>query len=566
MRLSSRPLTALLAAGWVLAGCDSPTQTRPDATAPSVQVQSPAPGSTVTTATATLSGTAADSAGVARVTVQVNGGAEAAVAITPGTSVSFTVTVPLALGQNTIAFYAYDAAGNRGTATVTLTRATPTPALVGLSIDPDSVDVRTAGTTAQFTLRVSSAFLVTGVSVVLVNEAGAQLGCSAALPTSTDAAGVGTFVCTVGVPTTTRGGVYTVTTVTVNQTAFTTAQLQAAGFESRLAVAALPQGDGQAPVPVGLSFAPDPVQVVGAGASVTFTVRATDATGVGGMYIFLMSPQGGEVGRCSTRAEGTPTDATLQCAIGFKNSSALQPGTLQVWLGLYDSRGVYLLYNAGDLAGRGFDTSLQVNVDTTPPTLVGFDLVPDSVDVRTTFAQVQAVFRVTNGYRADGAAVTLVNQAGNSINCGVAGPGSVDAAGVMTFRCTLGLQPSTPAGPYTVTSVGFGGTAPYGTAALAAAGFDTVLKVTSTRAADTTPPTVIGLSFAPDPVQVTGAQATVTFDVRVSDPGAGASAIYVFLLQDGAEARRCSSNTLVGGTPADGTFRCTITFVNSASL
>jgi hypothetical protein len=569
MRLSRRPLAALLAAGWMLAGCDSPSHPRPDTTAPTVQVSSPASGSTVTTATATLTVTAADSAGVARMTVQVNGGSEEPVSITPGTAVSFSVAVPLALGQNTVVLNAFDAAGNRGSATVTLTRANPTPSLVGFSIDPDSVDVRTTASSVQLTFRVSSAFLVTGVSAVLVNETGAQLGCSAALAASTDAAGVGTFLCSAPVPTSTRGGVYTVTSVTVNQTAFTTAQLQAAGYETRLAVAAVPQGDGQAPVPIALSFSPDPVQVAGAGASVTFTVRATDATGVGGMYVMLFSPQGGEVGRCATPAAGTPTDATLQCSIAFKNSSALQPGTLQVGLGLFDSRGVYQFYNPADLAARGFDTSLQVNVsNTTPPALVGFDLVPDSVDVRTTSAQVEAVFRISNGYRADGATVTLRNEAGNSLGCTASARSSIDAAEVATFRCSLGLQANTPAGPYTVTSVVLanGGTA-YGTAALAAAGFDTVLKVVSNQAADTTPPTVAGLSFAPDPVQVTGASATVTFDVRLTDAGAGASAMYVFLLNpNGSEAARCGSNVRVSGTPADGTFRCSITFTNSASL
>ncbi|HEV7588656.1 MAG TPA: Ig-like domain-containing protein [Longimicrobium sp.] len=573
MRLCHRSLAALLAAGWILAGCDSPTQTRPDATAPSVQVQSPAPGSTVTTATATLSGTAADSAGVARVTVQVNGGAEAAVAVTPGTSVAFTVTVPLAPGQNTIVFYAYDAAGNRGTATVTLTRATPTPALVGLSIDPDSVDARAAAGSAQLTFRVTSASLVTQVAAVLVSESGAQLGCSATTPVSIDAAGVGTFRCTIPIPTSTRGGTYTATSVTVNQAAYTTAQLQAAGYETRLAVAANPPPGEQRPVPVSLTFAPDPVVVTGPSVSVTFTVRATDSTGVGGMYIFLISPQGGEVGRCSTTAPGTPPDATLQCSIPFANSASLQPGTLRVWLGLYDARGFYQLYNADALAARGFDSTLQVEVDTTPPTLAGFDLVPDSVDVRTSAALVDAVFRVSHGYRADRVSVTLANDAGNALDC-EATARTTDASGVQVFRCTLSLSPNTPTGPYTVTQVvlfsrtstGETSTTAYGRASLADAGFDTVLKVVSPRAADTTAPTVIGLSFAPDPVQVTGAQATVTFDVRLSDPGAGATAIYVFLLQNGAEARRCSSNTLLSGTPADGTFRCTITFVNSASL
>ena len=566
MRQSFRPLAALFVAGWVLWGCDSPSHPTPDTKAPIVQVASPASGSTLNTATATLTGTAADSAGVTQLTVQVNGGAEQAVAITAGPSVAFTATVPLVLGQNTVTVNAFDAAGNRGTATLTLTRANPAPALVGFSIDPDSVDARTTAKSAQLTFRASSAAQVTGVSAILVNQSGMQLGCSAAAPVSTDGAGVGTYVCTVPVPTSTRAGAYVASTVTVNQTAYTTAQLTAAGYETRLAVASIPPPGQSPPEPLSLTFAPDPVMVTTL-ASVTFTARVADADGVGGMYVFLISPQGGEVGRCSVAAPGNPTDVTLQCSILFRNSLSLQPGTLRVALGLYDKLGYYQFYNPDALAARGFDTTLQVDVDTTPASLVGFDLVPDSVDVRTTFAQVQAVFRVSHGFRANGATVNLVNAAGNTLNCSANGGGVDDGTGVLTFRCTITLQPSAPTGPYTVTVVSLGeGNPSYNTSQLSAAGFDTVLKVVSASTPDDAPPTVAGLTFAPDPVVVSGSQASVTFDVRLSDPGSGAKGMYVFLLQNGQEARRCSSATLVSGTPADGTFRCTVVFANGPNL
>ncbi|SOD03346.1 hypothetical protein SAMN05216486_11041, partial [bacterium JGI 053] len=575
MRLPRRPLAALLAAGWIVAGCDSPThtETRPDVAAPSVQLSSPVSGSTVTTATATIAGTAADSAGVARVTVQVNGGAEEAVAITAGTSVSFSATVALAMGPNTVALNAYDAAGNRGTSTLGLTRANPGPALVGFSIDPDSVDVRTGAATAQLTFRVSTAFLVTGVAALLQNASGNQLTCTRELPTSTDAQGVGTFVCPIDVGTGTSAGPYTVVSVTVSQasgsTTYTPAQLQQAGFETRLAVAAPPPA--VAPVPLGLSFAPDPVNVSGASATVTFTVRATHPSGVKAAYVLLMSPQGGEVGRCLAQSSTAPVDATMQCSIVFANKSTLQPGTLRVWLGIYSAQGGYQLYTDDALAARGFDASLQVEVDTTPPALVGLDLTPDSVDVRTADASAFAIFRVSHGYRADRVSITLADQEGGTHSC-EAFSGVTDASGVQVFSCAIALQPTSPSGSYTVTQVvvstrnaaGAPTTITYNTAALAAGGSDTTLKVVGSG--DRAAPTVIGLSFGPDPLRVTGAQATVTFDVRLSDPGSGTSFTYVFLIRNGGEAARCSSQTLVSGTPADGTFRCSITFVNSPSL
>lgn len=570
MRTSFRTLAALLVAAAILPGCDSPSHPRPDTTAPTVQVASPASGSAVTAATATLAGIAADSVGVARMTVQVNGGAEEAVSITPGTAVAWTAAVPLALGQNTVVVSAYDAAGNRGTATLTLTRGTAPPALIGLSIDPDSVDARTAAGSARLTFRVSDASPVTGVTATLQSESGAQLQCSAPLPPSIDAQGVGTFSCTIPIPTSTLAGAYTVMSVAVSfpsgTASYATAQLKQAGFETRLAVATTPPPGEDLPQPLALSFTPDPVMVYNS-ASVSFTVRATDSDGVSGMYALLYAPNGNEAGRCFVSAPAKPVDATLQCAIPFRNSPYLEPATLRVGLGLYDGQGHYRFYNPDSLAARGFDTTLQMDVDTSPPALVGFDLVPDSVDARTAYSRVKAVFTMTNGYRAPGSVtVSLANPEGNTLGCEASPPAASAPPGPLTFSCDLAVGPTTPSGTYTVTSVSVRDGTSYNTAALAAAGFDTTLKLVTATPADRTAPTVAGLSFAPDPVQVKGAQATVTFDIRLTDAGSGATGTYVFLTLNGGEAYRCYAFTRISGTPADGTYRCSITFTNSGNL
>lgn len=70
--------------------------------------------------TTTIPGTVADSVGVARVTIRVNGGPELPVTITPGTEVSFSATVPVPAAVNVVEFAAYDAAGNRGSETLTV--------------------------------------------------------------------------------------------------------------------------------------------------------------------------------------------------------------------------------------------------------------------------------------------------------------------------------------------------------------------------------------------------------------------------------------------------------------
>ncbi len=571
MRHLTRPFALLLAAACLFAGCEDPAGPDPDTAAPSVQLAAPAPGTTVTTEAVAVAGTAADDEGVVRVAVQVNGGAETEMQVTAGTSVAFSTTVPLAVGQNTLAVHAYDEAGNRGTATVQVTRQAPappppTPELLGLTIDPDSVDVRSFPSSVQFTFRVSRAFEVSSVVVRLTSASGGMLGCESPAPVSTDAGGVGTFRCNATVPTSALPGPYTVSSVTLGQKVYTNSQLQQPGFETHLGVAAHSAEDQRPPMVTGLTFSPDPVQLTGASATVSFTVRATDPTGVSGLYVLLYSSDGQEVGRCTAQAPGNPAEATMQCAIAIRNSPFLQPGTLQVWLGLLDARGRYGLYNAAALAAAGFDSALELQVDTSPPALMGLDLAPDSIDVRTTAAGVEVTFRVSNGYRATGVQVTLGNEGGNSFSCTASTPISVDASGVALFRCSFLFQRGAPPGPYTVTQAVVSGTA-YGTAALQAAGYDTVLKVTSNTIADTTPPAVAGLAFSPDPVQVTGRSATVTFTVRLTDAGAGAGAAYIFLVNSaGNEVGRCATSTLVSGTPADGTFQCTITFTNNAAL
>ncbi len=93
----------------------------PDTTAPAVAITSPA--STAATATpVSLGGTASDAVGVTQVTWSnaATGGTGTATGTT-----SWTASVPLASGANAIMVTARDAAGNAGTATITVTYTPP---------------------------------------------------------------------------------------------------------------------------------------------------------------------------------------------------------------------------------------------------------------------------------------------------------------------------------------------------------------------------------------------------------------------------------------------------------
>lgn len=112
-RLASTVLAALLVAACAV--------TPPaDTVAPSVTIASPGDGATVLSTGATFQGTATDNVGVHHMSYQVEGGEAVLIAILPGSSVDFSFTIALDVGQREVTITAFDAAGNAGSAAVTV--------------------------------------------------------------------------------------------------------------------------------------------------------------------------------------------------------------------------------------------------------------------------------------------------------------------------------------------------------------------------------------------------------------------------------------------------------------
>jgi hypothetical protein len=107
-----------------------------DTTAPVVMITAGIDGSTVSTDVLALTGSVTDDVGVSQLYVGFN-----KVDILPDGS--FMTNVKLAVGANTITVVAYDAAGNKGTATVkvTYTPAISTKTVLLLTIDSDIVSI-----------------------------------------------------------------------------------------------------------------------------------------------------------------------------------------------------------------------------------------------------------------------------------------------------------------------------------------------------------------------------------------------------------------------------------------
>ena len=140
-------ITARDAAGNLATATLSVTYTAPDTTAPTVAVTTPTTGTTyaINTGYLTLGGTAADNVGVTSVTwANSRGGAGGA----SGTNTWTATGIPLQTGVNVLTITAQDAAGNPGTATLTVTYDPTAPTV--------SVTAPTGGATVSGSVSVTA--------------------------------------------------------------------------------------------------------------------------------------------------------------------------------------------------------------------------------------------------------------------------------------------------------------------------------------------------------------------------------------------------------------------------
>jgi hypothetical protein len=113
-----------------------------DTTAPTASISTPTTGSTYSTTQSTinLTGSAADNRGVAQVRWTNSAGGSG---VASGTTSWAMASIPLVAGTNVITVTAYDAAGNRGSDTLTVTRST-TSGGSGTGLRVEKLDWNTA--------------------------------------------------------------------------------------------------------------------------------------------------------------------------------------------------------------------------------------------------------------------------------------------------------------------------------------------------------------------------------------------------------------------------------------
>jgi RHS repeat-associated protein len=219
--------------------------------------------------------------------------------------------------------------------------------------------------------------------------------------------------------------------------------------------------------------------------------------------------------------------------------------------------------------------------DTIPPNLLGMTLSPSTVDVTAGSANITISLTLTDnlsgvtfGYPFLYDEFTLVSPSGRQVIVLSNGGGLFTLVGGTSlngvWQRTLTIPQFSEAGKWTVGSLTVPDVAQnrliLNTAQLAAVGFATTVNVAST--ADTTPPTLEGLSFSPSSIDVSNASQPVTVSLNLNDVPAGVvfpggnQIAFDFLITSpsGKQTQYLGTTQFVlkSGTPQSGVWQATL--------
>ena len=290
-----------------------------------------------------------------------------------------------------------------------------------------------------------------------------------------------------------------------------------------------------------------------------------DQSGIQFVYAGFISPSGQYLYDVRELSVQHPTDANVQLAVYIPQSS--EAGTWPAFVYLWDMAGHQQWLDNATLAGMGFPSTLTVTGqsggDTTPPVLTSFDLDPKSVNVASSDATVTINLHVTDDLSGfANANVTFVSPSGQSqsVSATLTTGTSLDG----DAQATLTLPKASEAGTWSVSSVDAydadGNHQPLDTAALSALGFPTSLTVSDTpQLTDTTPPVLVSFDFTPKSVDVTNGDATVNFNLHVTDDLSGYSWGYAYFYSPSYGQYAYGYFYLAAGTPLNANLQGTLT-------
>jgi hypothetical protein len=302
------------------------------------------------------------------------------------------------------------------------------------------------------------------------------------------------------------------------------------------------------------NFTPTTINTASGPATVTVNFSATDSAA--GIFYFetaFVDPTGVFFQRGSKLLVPS-TSVTSSVTIpfpAFSNSGAWTVGGVF----LLDTSGNTTFLTPDQLSGMGFPTVLQVNstIDTTPPSLTSLSLSSSSLNTTSAPANLSVNFTATDPQAGvQTVQVSLLSPSGASSPTVTV---TVPPTPTLTSAANFTFPKLSEAGTWTIQSVyiadAAGNTTILQTSDLMSSGFPTSFNVTSAK--DTTPPTLVSLSFAPTAIDTKLGPAAVTVSFHATDDLSGVTTIQAgFVSPSGVNTAQASAsfaaNTNVTGT------------------
>jgi IPT/TIG domain len=331
--------------------------------------------------------------------------------------------------------------------------------------------------------------------------------------------------------------------------------------------------DEEPPALAGLSISPSSVNVTSSSQTVAVTAHVTDnLSGFNHGFVTFESPNGKQVtGEASfTKVSGSETNGSYEAIVTFEQF--IQSGTWKVRaLRLVDNVGNATELTAAQISGKGLPSTVGVTSteDTAAPALATFSISPSTVNTMTTQQTVAVTAEITDNasgfahgsivFESPNGKVVTKTASFNQVS-GTATKGIYEAQ--VTFRQYV------QSGTWKVSNVNLtdkvGNEANISASGLAVKTFPNSVNVESTE--DTEPPVLKGLTISPRTINTVSKEEFVVLDAHVSDNLAGFSTGFVAFENETGKKQTGSFpfSVKVSGTETDGTFEAVVTFRQSS--
>ena len=224
--------------------------------------------------------------------------------------------------------------------------------------------------------------------------------------------------------------------------------------EGKSGTATVKISDGIAPVLVGLTITPNPVDVTTGTKTVTATAHITDAGGSGvAQFAITATAPHGAFANCvdTTLDSGTTSDGTWSCTITVPMGA--EPGTWSLVVLVSDAGYAAKMYGTAELSAASLPTNFDVvsNWDQTAPVFQGLTVSPTAVNVASGAQTVTVSANLTDN-RSGVARFDFyaTSAAGQRLGCSAAAPASGDMLSG-TWTCTFTIPADAEAGTWLIT-------------------------------------------------------------------------------------------------------------------